>query len=118
MWAEGDDPTRFVRPGVDWFHVNAATYDPRDDSVIVSSRENFVIKLDYATGTPIWILGDPTKYWAQFPRSARRRSRWWAEGSLPSGSTRPPSPPTASSWSSTTGAPSLNQPPGAPAGQG
>ena len=29
--------------------------------------ENFVIKMDYATGAPIWILGDPTKYWYTFP---------------------------------------------------
>lgn len=67
MQANDDDPTAFVRPGVDWFHLNASTYDPQDNSVIVSSRENFLIKLDYATGDIIWILGDPTKYWYTFP---------------------------------------------------
>ncbi|HTX75471.1 MAG TPA: aryl-sulfate sulfotransferase [Terracidiphilus sp.] len=67
MQKNGDDPTAFVRPGVDWFHVNASVYDPYDDSVIVSSRENFLIKLDYQTKDIIWILGDPTKYWYTFP---------------------------------------------------
>ena len=67
MTANGDDPTQFVRPGVDWFHVNAATYDPNDDSVIVSGREDFLIKLDYKTHDILWILGDPTKYWYTFP---------------------------------------------------
>jgi hypothetical protein len=33
----------------------------------VSSRENFVISLDYDTGAIRWILGDPTKNWYQFP---------------------------------------------------
>jgi hypothetical protein len=67
MQAGGDDPTLFVRRGVDWFHSNAATYDRRDDSLIASSRENFLIKVDYDTGEIIWIFGDPTKYWATFP---------------------------------------------------
>ncbi len=66
MQSMGDDGAAFVRPGVDWFHSNSSTYDPSDDSVIVSSRENFVIKLDYHTGNIIWILGDPTKYWYTF----------------------------------------------------
>jgi len=67
MRARGDDPTAFVELGRDWFHVNAATYDPGDDSLIVSSRENFLVKIDYATGAIRWILGDPTKYWYSFP---------------------------------------------------
>lgn len=56
MASQGDDPTAFVRPGIDWFHMNAATYDARDDSIIASSRENFVIKVNYLTGEIIWIL--------------------------------------------------------------
>lgn len=67
MQAHGDDPSVFVRPGVDWFHLNASAYDSRDNSVIVSSREHFLIKVDYATKDIIWILGDPTKYWYSFP---------------------------------------------------
>ena len=67
MRANGDDPSTLIRAGVDWFHMNSTTYDPRDDSVIVSSRENFVVKVDYRTGALIWILGDPTKYWYTIP---------------------------------------------------
>lgn len=70
MQSAGEDPGAFVRPGIDWFHMNAATYDPRDDSLIVSSRENFVVKIDYASGDLRWILGDPTKYWHGFPSLA------------------------------------------------
>jgi hypothetical protein len=81
MSSQGDNAGAFVRPTVDWFHNNAATYDPSDDSVIVSSRENFVIKIDYATGAPIWILGDPTKYWYTFP-SLRSKALTLADGGL------------------------------------
>jgi len=67
MEANGDDASAFVRPGVDWFHVNASTYDPSDSTVIVSSRENFLIKINYETQQIVWIFGDPTKYWYTFP---------------------------------------------------
>ena len=67
MRSQGDDPALFVRPGVDWFHMNSTVYDQRDDSLIVSSRENFVIKIDYKTGSIKWIFGDPTKHWYTFP---------------------------------------------------
>ena len=47
MSAGGDDPSQFVfrrtpQSNNDWFHNNAVTYNRADDSVIVSSRENFV----------------------------------------------------------------------------
>lgn len=68
MTAGGDDPSQFVRSApIDWFHNNAAAYRKSDDSLIVSSRESFVICLDYETGAIKWILGDPTKKWHQFP---------------------------------------------------
>ncbi len=67
MRSQGDDPAAFVRRGVDWFHMNSAVYDPRDDSLLISSRENFVVKIDYASGDLLWILGDPSKYWNSFP---------------------------------------------------
>jgi arylsulfate sulfotransferase len=70
MVAGGDDPALFVSPpGVlgDWCHVNSAAYRASDDSLVISSRENFVIALDYSTGAIKWILGDPTKQWHQFP---------------------------------------------------
>ena len=86
MVAGGDDPNQFVDPlrpfPGDWFHNNAVTYNRADDSLIVSSRENFVICLDYQSGAIKWILGDPTKQWYQFP-SLRRFALTVAPGSLP-----------------------------------
>jgi len=67
MIAGGDDPSQFVRPEEDWFHNNSNTYWQADNSLIVSSRENFVIALDYDSGAIKWILGDPTKAWYQYP---------------------------------------------------
>ena len=64
--AGGDDPSAFVRRGQDWFHNNAAAYRASDNSLIVSSRENFVIALDYASGAIKWILGDTNKAWFQY----------------------------------------------------
>ncbi len=67
MTAGGDDPSAFIRAPDDWFHNNACTYRKSDDSLIVSSRENFVICVDYETSAIKWILGDPTKAWYQYP---------------------------------------------------
>ena len=67
MRAGGDDPSTFVNRRGDWFHNNAVTYRASDDSLIVSSRENFVIALDYQSGAIKWILGDSTKAWYQYP---------------------------------------------------
>ena len=72
MTAGGDDPTEFVHPTpIDWFHNNGVAYNPADDSLVVSSRENFLICIDYETGAIKWILGDPTKKWHQFPSLAQ-----------------------------------------------
>ena len=83
MIAGGDDPSHFVYPTpTDWFHGNSATYNRADDSVIISSRENFLICLDYETSAIKWILGDPTKEWYQFP-SLRKFALTLPAGSLP-----------------------------------
>jgi len=83
MIAGGDDPSQFVYPApTDWFHNNACAYRSSDNSLIVSSRENFVIAIDYDSGTIKWILGDPTKHWYQFP-SLRQFSLTLAPGTLP-----------------------------------
>jgi arylsulfate sulfotransferase len=63
----GDDPSAFVRRDLDWFHNNSVTYRASDDSVLFSSRENFVIALDYKTYAIKWILGDTSKAWYQYP---------------------------------------------------
>jgi hypothetical protein len=84
MIAGGDDPSQFVFPTpADWFHNNAATYNRADDSLIVSSRENFVICIDYETSAIKWILGDTTKKWFQFFPSLRKFALTLAPGSLP-----------------------------------
>jgi hypothetical protein len=67
MRAGGDDPSTFVFRGKDWFHNNSVTYRASDDSLVVSSRENFVIALDYQSGAIKWILGDSTKAWYGYP---------------------------------------------------
>jgi arylsulfate sulfotransferase len=83
MIAGGDDPSQFVYPTpTDWFHLNGCTYNRADDSLIVSSRENFLICLDYETSAIKWILGDPTKKWYQFP-SLSKFALALAPGSLP-----------------------------------
>jgi arylsulfate sulfotransferase len=83
MRAGGDDPSQFVYPTpTDWFHNNGVTYNRADDSLIISSRENFLICLDYETSAIKWILGDPMKKWYQFP-SLRKFALTLAPGSLP-----------------------------------
>ncbi|MFN2508890.1 MAG: aryl-sulfate sulfotransferase [Chthoniobacterales bacterium] len=76
MIAGGDDPTGFVRNAKgnyafdspeDWFHNNSVTYRKADDSLIISSRENFVICIDYETSAIKWIMGNRNKKWYQYP---------------------------------------------------
>ncbi len=83
MVAGGDDPREFVHPApIDWFHNNACAYRSSDNSLIVSSRENFVIAIDYDSGNIKWILGDPTKHWYEFP-SLRQFSLTLGPNTLP-----------------------------------
>lgn len=117
MLSQGDDPTAFVRPAADWFHNNAAAYDSSDNTVIISSRENFVIKLDYSTGRIIWILGDPTKYWYTFP-SLRAKALTLAPGGLyPIGQHAVSVISNDHLLVFNDGLGSVNQPAGAPAGE-
>jgi arylsulfate sulfotransferase len=117
MSSQGDDAAAFVRPGVDWFHSNSAIYHPSDDSIIVSSRENFVIKLDYKSGQIIWIFGDPTKYWYTFP-SLRAKALTLAPGGLyPIGQHALSITSDGLLMLFNDGLGSLNQPAGAPAGE-
>jgi arylsulfate sulfotransferase len=83
MKAGGDNPSQFVYQSPNnWFHNNSTTYRKSDNSLIVSSRENFVICLDYDTAAIKWILGDPTKKWYQFP-SLRKYALMVAPGGVP-----------------------------------
>ena len=77
MAAGGDKFADFVGSTyADWFHMNATAYNPADGTEIISSRENFVIDVDYDTPPDgvkkiHWILGDTTKKWASFPSLAK-----------------------------------------------
>jgi arylsulfate sulfotransferase len=117
MTSQGDDAAAFVRPGVDWFHLNSAIYDPSDDSVIVSSRENFVIKLDYSTGAIRWILGDPTKYWYTFPSLRAKAITLDPGGLYPIGQHALSITPRGLLLLFNDGLGSANEPSGEPAGQ-
>jgi arylsulfate sulfotransferase len=71
MIAGGDDPSGFVYPAPnDWFHNNSVAYRRSDNSLFLSSRENFVICLDYDSLKIKWILGDKAKHWYQYPSLA------------------------------------------------
>lgn len=117
MSSQGDDAAAFVRPGIDWFHSNSAIYDPEDDSIIVSSRENFVIKLDYKTGAVIWILGDPTKYWYTFPSLRAKALTLLPGGLYPIGQHALSITSDGLLMLFNDGLGSVNQPAGAPAGE-
>ncbi len=115
MLSQGDDPTLFVRPGTDWFHMNASLYDPSDDSIIISSRENFLIKIDYQTKQIKWIFGDPTKYWYTFP-SLRAKALTLANGLYPIGQHGISLTSNHELLLFNNGYPSFRQPSGAPSG--
>lgn len=46
---------------IDWIHVNAVEHDPSDNTIIISSRFQGVVKLDYDNNV-VWILS-PHKGW-------------------------------------------------------
>lgn len=117
MRSQGDDPSAFVRPGIDWFHMNASTYDARDDSLIVSSRENFIIKIDYQSGNILWILGDPSKYWYSFPSLRAKALTLEAGGLYPIGQHAISITSDGSIMLFNNGTASRNQPDGAPVGE-
>ena len=116
MLAGGDDPSGFVRDDADWFHMNSAIYNPADDTLIVSSRENFVVKLDYASGRIRWLLGDPSKYWyVQYP-SLRALALNLTSGKVPAGQHSVSIAPDGNLMLFNNGTASFNQPAGTPPG--
>jgi len=59
--------TASTRLGLDIEHANAVIEDPRDNSIIVSLREqNAIIKFSRATGSLVWILGPPENWGPAF----------------------------------------------------
>jgi hypothetical protein len=116
MLAGGDDPSGLVSDQTDWFHMNSAIYDPADDALLVSSRENFVVKLDYESGRIRWLLGDPGKYWYLAYPSLRALALRVTSGKAPVGQHALSMAPDGTLMLFNNGLASLNQPPGAPAG--
>lgn len=116
MIAGGDDPSNFVRDGADWFHMNSAVYVPADDAILVSSRENFVVKLDYASGRIKWLLGDTTKHWYVNYPSLRALALRLTAGQVPIGQHSLSIASTGELLLFNNGAGSLEQPAGAPPG--
>lgn len=116
MQAGGDDPSNFVRDGVDWFHMNSAIYVPADDSLLISSRENFVVKLDYQTGRIKWLFGDTTKHWYVNYPSLRALALTLTAGKAPIGQHSLSIAANGDLLLFNNGFGSLNQPPGTPPG--
>lgn len=117
MRAGGDDPDNFVRDGVDWFHMNSAIYDARDNALLVSSRENFVVKLDYDSGAIRWLFGDPEKHWYVNYPSLRALALRLVEGKPPIGQHSLSVPANGELLLFNNGYPNLHAPPGTPVGQ-
>jgi hypothetical protein len=115
MLAASDDPSGLVRDEADWFHMNSAIYSPADDTLLVSSRENFVVKLDYASGRIRWLLGDTTKYWYTYP-SLRALALTLTTGKPPIGQHGLTIAPDGDLLLFNNGTASFNQPPGTSAG--
>lgn len=117
MTSQGDDASAFVHPGMNWIHLNSQFYDPGDNSLVVSSRQHFVMKIDYDTGAIRWILGDPAKWWYTFP-SLRAKAI-----TLPQGDFYPIGQHSITKGFGGTlnlfnnGAPSYGLPPGLPVGE-
>jgi hypothetical protein len=118
MMSAGDDPSLFVRPPIDWFHTNSAAYDSRDDSLIVSAREHFVMNIDYETGAIRWLLGDPTKYWWTFPSLRAKALTLTEPGLYPIGQHAVSITSDGLLLLFNSGTGSDNQPEGAPPGEG
>jgi len=56
-------------PTRDWSHANSATYDPSDDSFIVSMRHQDAVIKFRRDGRLVWILGNPNRWnnpWAAY----------------------------------------------------
>lgn len=116
MSAHGDDPASFVRRGIDWFHSNAAAYRASDDTLLVSSRESFLVGLDYDSGEIGWIFGDPGKYWYQIPSLRTKALLIEGTGRYPIGQHAVSVTKDDLLLVFNNGHPSLNQPSGAPIG--
>ena len=116
MRSKGDDPVNFVRDGLDWFHMNSAIYHAADNALLISSRENFVVKLDYDTGAIRWVFGDTSKHWYVNYPSLRALALKLEAGKAPIGQHSLSVTPDRQLLLFNNGLGSLNQPAGTPPG--
>ena len=64
---------------IDWLHQNSINYDQEDDSIIISSRhQDLIMKFDYKTMKPKWILSGKPK--AKWPKEWRQYVLKYADG--------------------------------------
>lgn len=117
MRANGDDPTQFVHPGLNWLHINSSLYDPSDNSLVISSREQFVMKVDYDSGAIKWLLGDPTKWWHSFASLRAKQITLPAGSEYPIGQHGINIEPSGALLLFNNGAPSQGLPDGEPIGE-
>jgi arylsulfate sulfotransferase len=117
MTANGDDASQFVHPGLNWLHINSSYYDPNDNSLVISSREQFVMKVDYDSGAIKWILGDPTKWWHSFASLRAKAITLQEGGYYPIGQHGINLEPNGTILLFNNGAPSYGMPDGEPMGE-
>lgn len=78
------DATKRSDGKVDWLHQNAINYDKKDNSIIISSRhQDLVMKLNYETMRPIWILSGKPK--ADWPKKWQKHVLRYANGTTING---------------------------------
>lgn len=65
--------------GIDWLHQNSINYDESDDSIVISARnQDLVMKFDYKTMKPIWILSSKAK--SSWPKEWQKYVLTYADG--------------------------------------
>lgn len=63
------DSETLVKEDKDWIHVNAVTYIPEENAILVSARQTLgIFKMDYNSGDIKWILNDTTLQWYKYPK--------------------------------------------------
>ena len=50
----------YTQDTIDWAHLNTVSYQPEEDTVLLSPRNlNSAVKVNWTTHEIVWILGDP-----------------------------------------------------------
>ncbi|WP_373892191.1 aryl-sulfate sulfotransferase [Weissella confusa] len=71
--------TKRADGGIDWLHQNSINYDESDDSIVISARnQDLVMKFDFKTMKPIWILSSKAK--SSWPKKWQKYVLTYADG--------------------------------------